>query len=89
MLDLFETARQLRLMRSRSTSVNPKACLMSQANALARSLSIQMHARHVERRSRSTPVDPNAQWARRNALSLDVCRSKRAFDVLEHLLRQV
>ena len=44
--------------------------------ALARRLSTQMLVESVERRSRPTPVDPNAFPVRSNALSFDACRSK-------------
>ena len=51
--------------------------------ALARRLSIQMHLLCAQRRSRSTPIDPNAFPVCSNVLSLDACRSKCVSNVLK------
>ena len=51
--------------------------------ALARHRLIQMHFPCAQRRSRSTPIDPNAFPMCSNVLSLDACRSKCVSNVLK------
>ena len=54
--------------------------------AFAVRLSIQMHARYVQVRSRLTPVDPNVFPSCSIVLSSDACRSKCMFGMFKYVL---